>query len=485
LSGNAKRIAFFEFADCGGCELALLNHPDALDVLGKAEIGYWLLMGKTGEGPYDITLVEGSVTSKEDLESLKRIREQSRILISLGADACISGIPGLKRFAEKDKVKGVYGDVKLDHEPIEDIGTLDHFVKVDYLLRGCPVNPNQAIKLLRLLVEDKPIEQGEERFSYAKARFSDTNVGRAIALDNEKCILCERCVEVCNKIVSALSIAERGINTLITPPLRMNIERSTCIACGQCTVYCPVSALSESKSLSQAADVLSRGNATAAVVEVETAVSIGELFGFGGQCHGKLVDALKRIGYQNVYLSSSKLLTKLLKPKPLGRFPAIIPCSYGARKFVEDNYPRLLQALAQPSKPGFAADVWIGPCTARKIGGGMTVLTTREAGTLVRDLLVTNYLTFKELEDRDFDGVELPKAETADRMVAEGAPEMRQVLDRALKGELQGSVIELWACPGGCITGGGQYHISAEVISRRREWSDSMGSALWRTRLGV
>ena len=345
MSGQMKRVAFFEFADCGGCELAVIENAKALELLGKVELAYWLLLGKTDEGPYDITFIEGCVTSEHDVDSLKHIRERSRILVSLGADACISGIPGLRRFASNDKVKGVYGKTELEHRPIENIGPIDQFVKVDYLLRGCPVDGHHASRLLELLVEDRPVEQGEKSFNYIKPRFKENNVGRAIVLDNEKCILCERCVEVCNRIVSALSIAERGINTLITPPFRMNMDGSTCISCGQCTIHCPVSALYERDGIAEVNRMLSSGRPIDAVVEVETAVSIGEFFGQNTRCHGMLVDALKKIGFRNVYLSRSKYRAKYLDPRPVGRFPAIIPCCHSARKFVETYYPMLLSLI--------------------------------------------------------------------------------------------------------------------------------------------
>ena len=485
MSGKMKRVAFFEFADCGGCELAVIENSKALELLGKVEIAYWLLLGKTAEGPYDITLIEGSVVSEHDVESLKQIREKSRILVSLGADACVSGIPGLRRFASKDNLKGIYGKTELEQRPIENIGPIDQFVKVDYILRGCPVDGHHASRLLELLVEDRPVVQGEKSFDYVKPRFSENNAGRAIVLDNEKCILCERCVEVCNRIVSALSIAERGINTLITPPFRMNMDGSTCISCGQCTVYCPVSALYERDSIAEVNRMLSSGRPIDAVVEVETAVSIGEFFGQNTRCHGMFVDALKEIGFRNVYLSRSKYRAKYLDPRPVGRFPAIIPCCYSARKFVETFYPMLRPALAQPPKPGLTADVWIGSCTGRKIDSGMAVLTTREISKMIRDYLTMKYLEFTEYDDAGFDDVELRELETGKRIIAEGAREMKQVLDKASRGELQGSVVELWACPGGCITGGGQYKASDQIISRRREWADGMGSALWRKRWWV
>ncbi|MGQ9514856.1 MAG: [Fe-Fe] hydrogenase large subunit C-terminal domain-containing protein [Thermoproteota archaeon] len=371
---------------------------------------------------------------------------------------------------------------ELEHKPIENIGPLDHFVKVNYVLRGCPVDGNQASRLLELLVEEKKIVQGEKSFDYAKPRYGGNNEGRAIVLDNEKCILCERCIEICDGIASALSIAKRGINTLISPPFRMNIEGSTCISCGQCTVNCPVSAIYEKDSISEVNAMLSSGKPVDAVVEVETAVSIGEFFGLNERCHGILVDALKRIGFRNVYLSRSKYRAKFLSPKPLGKFPAIIPCSYSARKFVETFYPTLRQALAQPPKPSFKAEVWIGPCTGRKIDSGMIVLTTREVSRMIRDYMTMKCLEFNEFEDFNFDDVELREPEAEKRVVAEGALEMRQVLDKAVRGELQGSVVELWACPGGCNEGGGQYRASEEIVARRKEWSDSIGSALWRTR---
>jgi len=485
MSAKKKRIAFFEFGDCGGCELALIENAKAFELLGKVEIAYWLLLGKKEEGPYDITFAEGIVASEHDIHNLRKIREKSRILVALGADACVSGIPGLRRFANKGSVQKVYGNVELEQKPIENIGPLDHFVKVDYVLRGCPVNGSQASKLFELLVEDITIEQGEKSFDYVKPRFSENNVGRAIVLDNEKCILCERCIEVCNDIVSALSIAERGINTLITPPFRMNMDASSCISCGQCTVYCPVSAIYERDNVADVYRILSSGKPVDAIVEVETAVSIGEFFGLNERCHGMLVDALKRIGFRNIYLSRSKNRAKFLNPKPIGRLPAIIPCCYSAKKFVETFYPRLAQALTQPPKPSFKADVWIGPCTGRKIDGEMTVLTTREVSRMIRDYLTIKYIEFNELEDVNFDDVELREPEVGRRVIAEGALEMRQVLDKASRGELQGSVVELWACPGGCNAGGGQYKASEEILVRRKEWSDSIGSALWRTRWWV
>ncbi len=144
------RLAVFKFASCDGCQLSLLGvEEQLLAVAGAVEIAYFLeARSRTLEGPYDIGLVEGSVTTEHDRQRIQEIRDQCRFLVTIGACATAGGIQALRNWADVDEfISSVYAHP-------EYIRTLDRstpisaHVPVDFELRGCPINKRQLVELL-------------------------------------------------------------------------------------------------------------------------------------------------------------------------------------------------------------------------------------------------------------------------------------------------------------------------------------------------
>jgi coenzyme F420-reducing hydrogenase gamma subunit len=147
-------LAVWKFASCDGCQLTLLDCEDELLAIAEVvDIAYFLeASSETCSGPYDISLVEGSITTAKDEERIRMIRDQSRILITLGACATSGGIQALRNFADiGDFINAVYPNP----EYISTLGTstpiADH-VKVDFELRGCPIDKHQLLETLTLLL---------------------------------------------------------------------------------------------------------------------------------------------------------------------------------------------------------------------------------------------------------------------------------------------------------------------------------------------
>ncbi len=148
--GTRPKLAVWKFASCDGCQLSLLDCEDELlAVAGAVEIAYFLEATRAEvEGPYDLSLVEGSITTAHDAERIKAIRQVSKSLVTIGACATAGGIQALRNFADvRDFISIVYA--RPDY--IETLATstaIAEHVKVDFELRGCPVNKHQLLEVL-------------------------------------------------------------------------------------------------------------------------------------------------------------------------------------------------------------------------------------------------------------------------------------------------------------------------------------------------
>ncbi|MGH1478631.1 MAG: oxidoreductase [Geminicoccales bacterium] len=152
MSDNVKRpkLAVWKFASCDGCQLSLLDCEDEiLTIAGAVEIAMFLEATRAElDGPYDISLVEGSVTTAHDAERIQEIRRQSKTLITIGACATSGGIQALRNFRDvKDFVNVVYA--RPDYiDTLETSTPIADHVPVDFELRGCPVDKKQLLELL-------------------------------------------------------------------------------------------------------------------------------------------------------------------------------------------------------------------------------------------------------------------------------------------------------------------------------------------------
>jgi sulfhydrogenase subunit delta len=147
---HKPRLAVFKFASCDGCQLSLLNLEEELLALTSAvEISYFLEMTRAeGEGPYDVSLVEGSVTTPHDADRVKAVRAASKVLVTIGACATAGGIQSLRNYAAvSNYVSTVYANPAYI-DTLETSTPISDHVTVDYELRGCPIDRYQLLEVL-------------------------------------------------------------------------------------------------------------------------------------------------------------------------------------------------------------------------------------------------------------------------------------------------------------------------------------------------
>ena len=154
------KLAVWKFASCDGCQLSLLDCEDELlAVAGAVEIAYFLEATRaTVKGPYDLSLVEGSITTAHDAERIREVRRQSRALVTIGACATAGGIQALRNFAD---VKEFTSIVYARPDYISTLATstpISAHVPVDFELRGCPINKRQLLEVISAyLAGRKPV----------------------------------------------------------------------------------------------------------------------------------------------------------------------------------------------------------------------------------------------------------------------------------------------------------------------------------------
>jgi len=151
-------LAVWKFASCDGCQLTLLDCEDhLLDVIGRIDIAYFPEASSAMvAGPYDVSLVEGSITTLSDAERIAEIRRQSKVLITIGACATAGGIQALRNGRDISEFVGI---VYAHPEFISTLDTstpiADH-VEVDFELRGCPIDPGQLIETIAAHLAGRP-----------------------------------------------------------------------------------------------------------------------------------------------------------------------------------------------------------------------------------------------------------------------------------------------------------------------------------------
>ncbi len=304
---------------------------------------------------------------------------------------------------------------------------------------------NQSCELQEL---GKILGVSESRFDGEHSEFNlDSSV--SITRNMSKCVLCRRCVTVCNEIqgTGILNAQNRGFQTVIGPAMDLKLGTVNCVFCGQCTVVCPVGALKETDAIQPVWKALS-DEKKRCVVQVAPAirVAIGEEFGYepGARVTGKLAQALSTLGFDDIFDTNfaadltimeegTEFLTRVKRALTGGEaaLPMITSCSPGWIKYIEHSYTDLLPHLSTCKSPhtmlgalvkSFYAEkigydpkdmyvVSVMPCTAKKfeisrhemcnndVPNVDAVLTTRELGQMVREAGID----FALLEDREFD----------------------------------------------------------------------------------
>jgi len=150
MTETKPRLAVWKFSSCDGCQLSLLDCEDELlTVAGAVDVAYFLeATRKPVDGPYDISLVEGSITTPHDLNRIQEVRRQSKVLITIGACATAGGFQALRNIGDYDDIlRNVYAHPEYINALETSTPISDH-IKVDFELRGCPVNKHQLLEVI-------------------------------------------------------------------------------------------------------------------------------------------------------------------------------------------------------------------------------------------------------------------------------------------------------------------------------------------------
>jgi sulfhydrogenase subunit delta len=144
------KLAVWKFASCDGCQLTVLNCEDELLTLaGAVEVAYFPEATRSVvEGPYDVSLVEGSVTTADDARRIQEVRRASRRLVTIGACATSGGIQALRNFADVDAFRSIVYAHPSYVETLATSTAIETHVDVDFQLRGCPIDRHQLLEVI-------------------------------------------------------------------------------------------------------------------------------------------------------------------------------------------------------------------------------------------------------------------------------------------------------------------------------------------------
>ena len=157
MATKKPTVAVYKFSSCDGCQLSILNmEDDLLDLADAIDIAFFLEATRAVKpGPYDIAIVEGSITTPHEIERIKEVRAQAKTVIALGTCATAGGIQSLRNFANADEyAKVVYGHPEYLHY-LKTATPIAEHILVDMELLGCPVNKAQVIEVIVALLNNR------------------------------------------------------------------------------------------------------------------------------------------------------------------------------------------------------------------------------------------------------------------------------------------------------------------------------------------
>ncbi len=155
MNADKPTLAVWKFASCDGCQLTLLNCEDELlQIAGRVRIASFPeASSEVIDGPYDLSLVEGSITTPGDAERIQRVRDASRVLVTIGACATLGGIQALRNFRD-DLTSVVYASPRYIDSLRTSTAIAEH-VPVDFELRGCPIDKRQLLDVITALLNHR------------------------------------------------------------------------------------------------------------------------------------------------------------------------------------------------------------------------------------------------------------------------------------------------------------------------------------------
>jgi NADH-quinone oxidoreductase subunit G/NADP-reducing hydrogenase subunit HndD len=443
---------------------------------------------------------------------------------------------------------------------------------VELLLANHPQDCLTCQRSLNCELQNMAMDMGirEQRFEGAKKHYDKDLSNLSLVRDQDKCILCGRCIRVCSERQGAhvYSFADRGFNTKVIPAFDRGLGEAACVLCGQCANVCPVGAIVEVDDTEKVWAAL--GDPEKHVI-VQTApairVALGEDLGMapGSIVTGKMVSALRMLGFDKVFDTDFTADLTILEEgneflqrlQNGGTMPMLTSCSPGWVNFMEINYPDLLEHLSTAKSPQqmFGAlvktyyaekagidpkniiSVSIMPCVAKKTEAARPemkssgyqdvdyVLTTRELARMIS----SGGIDFAKLPEEEFDapmgigsgagvifgatggvmeaairtvhavvlGKEMPQLEYHPARGFEGIKEAivdlegtkvkiaivhtlanaRILMDKIREGKADYHFVEVMACIGGCIGGGGQPYCCDNPAEVRQQRMDAIYSA--------
>lgn len=504
--------------------------------------------GRNIEVPEGTTILQAAAKLNIDIPTLCYLKEINEIG---DCRMCLVEVEGKRGFATSCIQKVEEGMVVHTKTPevLEARKTM-----LDLILSNHHQDCDNCVRKENCELQDliKQFDKEKTVYEGTKNTYEIDDKSPSIVRDPNKCILCRRCVSMCNKVqkIGAIGVTERGFNSCVSTAGHNSLNDVNCTFCGQCIEVCPTEALREKDSTQIVWDKINDKNT---YVIVQTApsvrVALGEEFGMpiGTNVEGKMVNALKQMGFDKVFDTNTgadftivEEGTEFIKRlQNNDNLPMITSCCPGWVKYIEMNYPENIGHLSSCKSPHemFGAllktyyakkeeidpskmfVVSVMPCIAKKYERQReemkqdvdAVITTRELARMIKQAKID----FVNLEDAKFDdpmgeatgaaaifgvtggvmeaalrsvseivtgkpldkisfeqvrgesGIKRAEIEIGDKKVkvavAHGLANAQTIMEEIKSGKADYQFVEIMACPGGCITGGGQPIKNAKI----------------------